>query len=315
MYYRNSCSPYDVQANNGGRFTFDTVKERYETTTPLRGKRKEENIRPIKRRDRAWERIIKVNDNEYYVSYDCYRHRQAHNKAITFKADDTMEWITIHTPRRVWQADQALNVRAFSSSSTYWFYDFNLPPEFSMANHRANKYVRYADKFYTIEKGDITFQRKRGGSPTDWQPLVIHREFKHTLDRKKTKELRELLKPFKEYYEVMSDIVEPKYEYGNLIVRAIHNGENGKTMPEQALELFKPSGEPHDAWLKITENLKRKATYHIWDYNTRTHEYTHNKARAIKYLEQDLFQIVKPCKEVAVELGKLSNDRYKWWFA
>lgn len=311
-YYRQSCSPYDVQANQGGRFTFDTVKERYENTVPIRGKRKAENIRPICRRDRAWERIIKVSDDEYYVSFDCYSPRQKHNRAITWKVSEDMEWITIHTPKKVWNSADGteLNPREFSTSSTYWFYDFNMPPEFSMANYRTNKYVRYNDKYYTIEKGDIVFQRKRGGSPTDWQPLVVHREFKHTLDRKKVKELREKLKPFMDYYNVMSDIVETRWEYGNLISRAIHKGEHGTVYVEQVLDLFKPTDNPPDEWLRMTEIIKHK-TYR-WGYNPKREWF--EKSVAIKYLEKDLFQIVKPCKGEAVELGKLCNDRYKRWY-
>ena len=128
-YYRNSCSPYDVQATNGGRFTFDTVKQRYEDTVPIRGKRKEQNIRPIMRRDRAWERIIKVDDNEYYVSFDCYAHRTHHNKAITFKVSGDMEYLTVHTPKKMWGQNPSYELypQEFRSSSVFYFYYFNLP--------------------------------------------------------------------------------------------------------------------------------------------------------------------------------------------
>jgi hypothetical protein len=198
----------------------------------------------------------------------------------------------------------------FRSSSVYWFYDFNLPPEFSMANYRSNKYVRYDNKYYTIEKGDIVFQRKRGGGATDWQPLMIHREFKHTLDRKKTKELREQLKPFIEYYNVMSDMVEDSYHWGNIIIRSLNDGDYKPTTAEEALELFKPSDNPPKAWLMMTEMLKRKTRR--YDYQSRTESF--DKSQAMYYLADDLFEIVKPCKSVEVELGKLSNDRYKAWY-
>lgn len=316
-FYRSSCSPYDVQANQGGRFTFDTVKERYEKTIPLRGKRKEQNIRPINRRDRAWERIIKVSDNEYYVTYDAYQHRNHHNRAITYKVDDTMEWLTVHTPKATWGQTPTFELRPqeFRSSSTYWFYDFNMPVELNMVNYRANKYVRYNDKFYTVEKGDVVFQRKRGGSPTDWQPLVVHREFKHTLDRTKTKELRQHLKPFVDYYNVMSDIVEPKWGYSNLIYNAIVKDNKHRTItPQEALNLFKQTDNPPEEWFRLTEYLKRRATRSWYDLKTRTHNEHHEKSVAIYHIEQDLFKICKPCKEEAVELGKLSNDRYKAWY-
>jgi hypothetical protein len=313
MGYYTSCSPYDVQARNGGRFTFDTIKQRYEDTPPIRGTRKEQNIRPIKQRDRSWERMIKVDENEYYVSFDCYQHRtnNMHNRAITWRVSDDMEWLTVHTPKKVWvNGDGGLNPRAFSSSSTYWFYDFNLPSEFGMVNYRSNKYVKYNNKFYTIEKGDITFARKRGANADQWQPLVVHREFKHTLDRQKTKEYRALLKPFIEYYNVMSDMVEADYSWGNTIVKTLHKGNFEPATVEQVLDLFKPCGTPHDLWLKLTEYIKHKTRR--YDYYARTDSY--DKTTAISYLTRDLFEVVKPCKEVEVELGKLSHDRYKAWY-
>ena len=141
-YYRQSCSPYDVQANQGGRFTFETIKQRYDNTIPLRGKRKEENVRPINRRDRAWERIYKVDDNEYYVSFDSYKFRTHHNRGITWKMCGVYEFMTVHTPKKTWSTTNPTELypRYLSSSSTYWFYDFNMPNEFSMVNHRADKY-------------------------------------------------------------------------------------------------------------------------------------------------------------------------------
>jgi hypothetical protein len=313
-FYRYSSSPYDVQARNGGRFTFETLAKRYEDTKPIQGKRKDQNIRPIGQRNRAWERMVKVSDTEYYITCDAYQHRSVHTRSITWKQIDGMDYLTIHTPRAGWNGANAdLYPRAFSSSSIYWFYDMNMPVEFGMTNYKCNKYVRYADKYYTIEKGDITFQRKIG--TTDWQPLVVHREFKHTIDRKKTKELREITKSFKPYFDVMCDMVDSKWEYGNPIVRAIHDGELRPTTPEQALALFKPSqdGDVPNEWLRMAEIYKQRIREHKW-VGARMYEETFRKDKVLTEVNKDLFAIVRPCKEEAVELGKLSHDRYKKWY-
>jgi hypothetical protein len=315
-YYRHSSSPYDVQSSQGGRFTFATVKERYQQTKPIQGKRKALNIRPIKRRDRAWERIIEVNENEYYVSFDAYMHRTHHNRGITWKMSEGMEYMTIHTPRRVWSSTDPsqLYPRTLSSSSVFWFYDFNLPTEFSMDNYYTNKYVRFNNKFYSIELGDITFQRKQGGGVGDWQPLVVHREFKHHIDRAKTKELRESIKPFVEYFDVMSGIVEEKHGRGNPIVKAIV-GEEGigreVVLPEQVKALFKPTdnGVP-DSWLKMVERYKRK----IIKYDYRDRQSTLKRHKLEKEICKDLFYLMKPCKDIEVPLGTLTIDKYKSWF-
>ena len=312
-YYGSSCSPYDVQAQQGGRFTFDTVKERYENTIPLRGKRKEENVRPLYRRDRAWERIYKVDDNEYYVSFDSYKYRTHHNKGITWKMCEGYEFMTIHTPKKTWSSTDPTELypRYFSSSSIFWFYDFNMPNEFNMVNHRANKYVRFDNKFYSIELGDITFQRRQG--ETQWQPLVVHREFKHTIDRKQTKQLREVIKPFMAYYDIMCEMVETKWEYGNPIVKALNDGELGAVKPEQAVALFKPceDGSVPDAWLSMVERYKHRITRYRYRSNDGE---THDRYKLSKEICDDLFRIARPCKTEEVPIGTLMHDKYKWWY-
>lgn len=48
--------------------TFDGVVALYNSITPLRGKRKECDIRPLGKRAKWWERIVKVDDNTYILS-------------------------------------------------------------------------------------------------------------------------------------------------------------------------------------------------------------------------------------------------------
>ena len=314
MYYRQSCSPYDVQKNQGGKFTFATVKDRYENTIPLRGKRKDQNIRPIKRRDRSFERIVKVSDNEYYVTFDFYRYRTNHNKAITWQMRGGMEYMTVHTPRKTWSSTDPTELypRYLSSASILWFYDFNMPYGFSMVNHYVNKYVRYNDKHYSIELGDIVFQRKEGES--DWQPLVVHRQFKHHIDKAQTKELKESIKPFLDYFDIMCDVVEPKYDYGNTVKASVCPENQHKATPEQVREVFKPSDTIPDAWLLMVERYKRTLTY---SKRTEDGNWTPNKTwreDLPKVLLKDLYEAVRPCKEIEVPLGEVCVDRYKSWY-
>lgn len=308
MYYRQSCSPYDVQANQGKHLDFAKAQKLYEDVKPIRGKRKEQNIRPLHRRDRAWERIVKVSDTEYYITYDAYQHRQNHNRAISWSLNNGIEIMTIHTPRKMWGSSPSmeLNPREFSSASTFWFYDFNMPMGFNMVNHYANKYVRHNDQYYFIENGDIQFQRKDGG---EWKPLLVQRQFKHTIDRKKTKELREAIKPFMAYYDIMCDMVDNKWVWGNPIVKALEKDEDVVPVikPEAVLEMFKPKtdGSVHDGWLTMVEMYKHRLTRYNGD---------HEKHKLQKEVCGDLFPIMKPCNTTEVPLGKLTNDRYKHWY-
>ena len=313
-YYRQSCSPYDVQANQGQRFDFERIKKHYEETTPLRGKRKEQNIRPIYRRDRAYERMVKVSDTEYYITFDAYQHRTMHNKAITWSLNGEMETMMIHTPRKMWGQSPALDLhpRTLSSSSVFWFYDFNLPTEFGMVNHRASKYVRYDNKYYSIELGDITFQRKVGEK--HWLPLVVHREFKHTIDRTQTKQLRESIKPFMDYFDIMCEIVDGKgrWDYGNPIYKAVVGEQDRTIYADEAITLFKPTqdGSVPDGWLGMVERYKHRIT----GYDYRNNSNTYQRHKLPKEICNDLFRIVKPCKKTEVPIGTLTHDRYKNWY-
>jgi hypothetical protein len=314
MWHRNSCSPYDVQQNQGRRFDFEGIKKHYEDTIPLRGKRKEQNIRPLYRRDRAYERMVKVSDTEYYITFDAYQHRTAHNKAITWSLNDGMEYMTIHTPKKIWGATPSMELypRTFSSASVFWFYNFNLPSDFGMVNHRANKYVRYNNKHYSVELGDVVFQRKVGDK--HWLPLVVHREFKHTIDRTQTKQLRESIKPFVDYFDIMCDIIDGngQWQFGNPISNAIVGDQNRQVSPQEAIALFKQGddGSVPDGWLSMVERYKHRITR----YRYRSNGDDLDRQRLPKEICDDLFRIVKPCKITEVPIGTLINDRYKHWY-
>ena len=288
-------SPYEVQRHNGGRYTFDTIKARYEAVKPLRGQRKELNIRPLGERRRDWEQVFMVNENEYYISYDAYssRDNQAHNRAITWFKRDDFEIITIHTPRAIWNKPDEQHLRPYvlSSPSVFYFYDCNLPKGLFMENYKSCKYVGVMQddvphQFFTAEKGDITFQRKV--SDKYWKPVVIHREFKHSLDRSKTKVLRESVKPFLEYFNVVAPLIEKgQYFYGN-------------ALEDFGASVFNKVGDDiPDNWFKIAER-----------YKYRNHWY---KSDIKEIVIKDIYRVAKPLNKEPVPLGTPVRDRYRNW--
>jgi len=195
-------SPYEVQRDNGKRFDFDSIAKWYEEVKPVKGQRAKFNVRPVSERRRSWERMFKVSDNEYYISCNSWSHNEdentlAHRKAISFIKNGDQETIIVHTPRVYWGTETGkeprLNVGALSTPSVFYFYSYNLPMGLSMDKYKCANYVKVAtesgDKFYTLEKGDVTFTRTVGDKY--WNPLVVHRESVHTLARKQTKAIRE----------------------------------------------------------------------------------------------------------------------------
>jgi hypothetical protein len=316
----NIRTPYEVQRDNGGRYTFDKIKERYENTKPIQGKkRKHLDIRPNGERGRSHERIVKVNDNEYYLTFDAWRWSEIHQpdrqhtKAISFHLVGDMETVVVHTPRTNWKEEKNLYPRAFSSPSVFYFYDFNLPIGLNMVNYKSAKYVRLDTEqgylYYTVEKGDTTFTRRVGEKY--WKPMVVHREVIHLLDREKTKEWRNTAKPLLDYLNVMVDMVEPQYIgwWQNVLAEATQDIAKDKVFKQD-------DGEAPEHWFKMAEYYKKRIEAHDWcgSYRIEDRKTIYRKDKLKHYLYKDLYKLVKPLKAVEVPLGEPCKDRFKSWF-
>lgn len=296
-------SPEEVQRNNRHHFDFDKIAKHYESIKPLRGKRASLDIRPVGERDRDWERVVKVNDNEYYLTNTAWRwydtshntHCRTHQKLMSFKRFDGGESVTIHTP--VWGESNQFDSRSLGVSSTFNFIYYNLPEGLSFANIKSCKYVQSGDKFYTAEKGDITFTRMTGEK--EWKPYVVQREVIHHIDRQKTKELKLRMKPFLEYANVMFDMLEPNHAW--------RNGFRDEDYTWEDLLDPMENGEPNPLWVSLVERFKYKTRK--WDSGN----VVCVKALLEGVVYEDLKHIAKPLKPIEVPLGTPCRDKYKNW--
>jgi hypothetical protein len=298
----NARSPEEVQRYHGVRTDFEVIKKRYENTNPLIGKRKTLDVRPSGQRDRAWERIVKVSDTEYYLTCFEYgwRDRQRlqgdkvdeERKAFTLKQEGEVETIIIHNAHY-----------GFASLSVFYFYDYNLPKGISMVKHRGSNYVRVDDgkgsyNYYRTDKIDITFYRPKGG--TYWTALNVFREVKHKLNRTKTKAIREKLKTFTDYAKVMLPLVEPKYMYGSAL----------DAHWEDFVTLKNPDEIP-ESWLKaVSHYADRLARY---DWSTKVN--TVNEKGLIPMIQRQAYRAAQPFDVELVPLGELSYDPYRGWIS
>lgn len=302
----NARTPYEVQRQNGKPTDFNTAVERYESIKPLIGKRKALDVRPIGDRDRAHERIVKVSDTEYYLSCTHWNWNDTQiltgedrddrrPRAITLKQEGEVETIIIHRNRF-----------GFMSPSVYYFYDFNLPTNMSMTKHRGTTYLAlktpselnpYACRYYTLDKGDVTFYRPKGG--TTWTPLHVYREVKHKLNRTKTKEIREKLKTFIDYAKVMFPLVEPK---GNSWGTVLDTHWKDFVTP-------KTQDEIPESWLNAVANYKQKLNR--WNWTAKAYDY--NEAGLIPKIQKEAYRVEKPFDVEVVPLGELSHDSYRSW--
>jgi hypothetical protein len=298
----NARSSMEVQRQNGKASDFNIIKERYENIKPLIGKRKSLNIRPSGDRDRAWERIVKDSENEYHLecqswAYNDNRKLWGENvpprpRAITFKQDDVGQTITIHAQKWGW-----------TSSSIYYFYDYNLPAGVSLEKFKAKTYVNVKKEdgkydHYTLKKGDVILYKMHGENY--WRPLQVHRETKHSLDRVKTKEIRKKLKEFVDYTKAILPLIDsPRmgrrgYAFGN-DWEALINLKTDENIPE--------------VWMGMVESFAGESTG--WDWKTR--QYVINYKAVIPNIYKAAYRIDKPFKIEEVPLGEYSYDSYSSW--
>lgn len=310
--YHYCRSAIEVQKDNSRSFNFDRIRELYENTKPIKGKRECLNIRPVGERGRSHERIVKVSDEEYYLTCNSWARVNAdktvfdrHCRAITFVKEyyGGGENMIIHIPKnsRGQTAPYWLN-----SPSVYWFYHYKLPENFAMHNHRGKKYVSYTldgkTNYYSLNVGDLVFHRQKDSN--EFKPLQVHREFKRELDREQTKQLREQAKPFVNYINTMIDLVETdKYCRGNPL----------EHIPLEVL--FKQ--DPDESWFELVEIYKRLIKDSSWVFDnaigqtTRTVEY--KKHLLNKKIYDHIYRKVKPFRITEVPIGELCYDKFKNW--
>lgn len=339
-FYYGTRLPYEVQRDNGKRFDFDTVAKHYEETKPLRGKRSKFDVRPIGERNRCWERVVKVSDTEYFITCRGYVYNDetaekiSRRKSITFRRDGDLDTVIVHAPRNYWldtEGEAPLTNNGLSSPSYYFFYDFNLPIGLGMDNYRSAKYVKVqtedGDKFYTLNKGDVTVTRKIGEKY--WKPLVVHRESTHTIDRKQSKEIRNKAKEFVEYAKVMADIIpdtesSSTFSYWIWQTNPFTLGSSGSTAFDDLRDSFKGmsweenlckvNDDIPDHWFNLLKIYRKRSECHMWNNETRTYEVSFSSKKMVDHLYRDLYKVAKPLKEKQVPLGERCKDKFKNWY-
>jgi hypothetical protein len=302
----------EVQAQSPNKYlTFDKVRELYENTKPIRGKREKLNVRPVGERGRSWERIIKVSDDEYYLTCNSYPYHQRdtsivkdpHFRAITFRKNYDTEVIIIHTPQ---DSYKSLSPSWLNSPSVLHFYHYKLPKEFSMVNHRGKKYVKHTTddgiEHYILEKGDLVFI-KRSDATAYFRPYQVHREYIRKLDKQKTKQIRQDIKPLVNYIKTMIDLVETEKWVSENPLERIPQGD-----------LFKQ--DACESWFELVEIYKRKIkeiSYHNDPTRGFTEKTEYKKHLLADKIHNNAYRLLKPFEITEVPIGELCYDKYRNW--
>lgn len=352
-YGWNTRSAEDVQRDNGKAYDFEKIEFQYKNTKPLRGKKRGHlDIRPHGERDRSWERIVKVSDNEYFLTNTAWGYYETHhdpernyelNRAITFRLDGDTETVIVHTPRCHWGDDykKPFAERALMAKSGFYgagivsFYSYNLPEGVYLSKYGTKAYLCLKEeedgnhKSYTVMQGDVTITRKKGSK--FFKALSVHREFTYSLDRAKTKEIRSKLEPFINYTKIMLPLIEkpPKYRaYGYCLpfglndlsdynLNNLNNGELLNIANKSWEELIAMDGdELPEYWFFMVECYKQKLTHQGYNWQTKTEFVIHPTPERIrKAIIADVYKQAKPLKIEDVELGKpFRNNKYHNWY-
>ena len=197
-----------------------------------------------------------------------------------------------------------------------------------MYKHHSKNYlcVKNSDadgdlSYYILEKGDVVFTR--GAFDKYFKPLVVHREFHRSLDRSKTKAIRQELSSFAEYMRVMMPMVEADRMrmYSTPVFWAHQKDTEGLYMSGEIAQeclgkgwrgLF--AGEPNELSFKLVQYYKYKCQRSRWNAEARAYEPLEVTPQTIaSHIANEVYRYEKPFHEEPVELGKLTNDKYRTW--
>lgn len=216
--------------------TFDAVAKRYAETTPIRGKRKAEDLRPLGERRYWWSRIIKVDENTYALS-DGYWTDQNWGKdniiktmPIVWERKPDGDYMTLHS-----------NINGSSAVSRYWFIQNYLPDGFNFDWYSitGKHFIKHEGKDYYLPKSSASIDW--GNKTMDFKDYYnlsfkCEADGKFTrvgnknlcevrrLDKELTKKYRPMIKEFWDYMQIMLPVFattlttfQTRETYGNLL--------------------------------------------------------------------------------------------------
>lgn len=164
---------------------YEYAKEKYESITPIRGKRASQDIRPVGKRTRDHERIAKVGD--------AYAYRMCNTDILTIYPDGTAKFDANGrvSPSTVDFINRAVPfMSAFRSQGWMWI-KASYTPEVIPINARLPIWFKFVDGEYKT-----------------WELTSKVHLYKQVINREKSKEVRKLAAEFKDFAKVMIPIID-----------------------------------------------------------------------------------------------------------
>ncbi len=310
-YNKNFWNGYNVRMSD-----YETVKQKYETTTPLQGPRKKHGLdqRPLSVRRRVWE--VWHKDGDSYGMAFRQSYKQTALNPDTKKYEITGYGDTVH-PFLMMNPHGALTFspKWMNSFVTWEMLSALLPDGIRFSKYGSKKYFRVTQPdggymYYLITGLNMTFvpyesEGKRYYTPT----RGVVTEERVLIDRAKSKHYRQEFQAFLDYFQPMADL---------LNVEAGTVGWRERSEAEAFLEsgnwLVRKDGEEYgEHWVDAIQAMLTKHTKasvkwvadgkgghdHQWVYELPTASHIRAKLKG-----EALYRMVKPYKVIPVPLGK-----------
>ena len=225
--------------------TFDDVRNWYERTKPVVSKMhtREDDIRPIGRRSRKWERIKKINNNCYAlltwgydrISYYGARHVENRTAPKELKRIAPIVWernpktgeefVTVHNFRSGYATSLYEFLRkylpgrmtlpnsrdgrqwVYTGTDTYYLpYNNYLPPNFADYYHYKDEKERESHTRPSAER-KLVFKRDGTNFVLVSDPYTLERKAKSVVLKEEKKAFRNEIREFKQFVTVMAPVI------------------------------------------------------------------------------------------------------------
>lgn len=162
---------------------YEYAKQTYESITPLRGKRASQDIRPLGKRTRWWERIRKVGDSYAYHLYS--------TDILTINPDGTATF----------------SINGWISNTTADFINRRVPCLYACRRYNLMWIGRSLNTQYIPVNTTAVLNFNFNSEKQRWDLLTKVTMFKRQIDKEKSKEVRKLGEEFIEFAEIMLPII------------------------------------------------------------------------------------------------------------
>lgn len=294
---------------------FETTVKRYESVKPLIGQRVKHGItdhRPLTDRHRTFEVWHKADDGSYGMAFASVYPVDSKTDPKTGKREITKYYKEYKPLLMVYPDGHYELTPVWMNNYVTWeLLGVLLPKGLSFVKYGAKQYI-VADqpdgtkKYYYQDGQTMIFRPYESDGKRCFEVIGGLRESKVLIDNAKAKKIRQEVKPFLDYYEIMSPFVTTDNEDHN--VRSWSFRYEMRERLDRADWLVRNEGEEYgEKWMDAVEALFHTHTHfnHQWNGNTHTVSVTPPDR---KFIEERLrgaylYKITKPYRQVAVDVG------------